>query len=62
MSLPQRLLSHQLAFRTISDSDEEDTDCGGRPLQPWQATRKRHDYLNVVFDTIDDEQSQLLVS
>jgi hypothetical protein len=60
MSKPQRLFSHQLAFRTISDSDEEEYDFGGRPLKEWEFEANHFNWLEPVLQSLDDEQSQLL--
>ena len=60
MSRPQRLFSHKLAYRTISDSDEEEFDCGGRPLQEWEIKPDNLDCVDPVIDSLNDEQSQLL--
>jgi hypothetical protein len=61
LSLPQRLLSNQLAFRTISDSDEEEEDFGGRPLKPWQKVFRSLDWFDSLFRTIDDDKTKLLL-
>jgi len=43
------------SFRTISDSDEEENDFGGRPLQEWSKKNRSYSWLPVVMDTIHDE-------
>lgn len=62
LSVPQKLFADQLAFRTISDSDEEDVDFGGRPLRPWEKVNKSFNFIDDVIGTLEDEQSRLLVS